>query len=312
MAPGCLLAGRRILSMSFVLYLLVWAIWWSVLETTAVLTYNRQALFYSRLSSADCCGRIPIEYHFFNSQASSIFPVISCYSMGCCLHRKKRARKRGKRSGLLIRLKRCGASLPRIIRAWPGSYWLPKHNRDSESQSTGLVPVFSDSLTPFRRLSRQHGVKRGVDIRNLRTLEYVKPPAVLTDTGPRLVKLSLVNASVHYNNIYEALVASNDKKFTIQSLVINNFKHLLISEHAYLVIMNMIEMHKASFVLCSPGEPTLQTKLQPVPTSKISMSCFHGHQWIQNSLLVINAGGIVMFHLLSQHLQLLGQLLYQW
>lgn len=28
--------------------------------------------------------------------------------------------------------------------------------------------------------------------------------------------------------------------------------------------------------------------------------------------LVINAGGIVMFHLLSQHLQLLGQLLYQW
>lgn len=49
--------------------------------------------------------------------------------------------------------------------------------------------------------------------------------------------------------------------------------------------MNMIEMHKASFVLCSPGEPTLQTKPQPVPTSKISMSCFHGHQWIQNSLL---------------------------
>lgn len=90
---------------------------------------------------------------------------------------------------------------------------------------------------------------------------------------------------IHYNSIYEALVASNDKKFTIQSLVINNFKHLLISEHAYLVIMNMIEMHKASFVLCSPGEPTLQTKLQPVPTSKISMSCFHGHQWIQNSLL---------------------------
>lgn len=28
--------------------------------------------------------------------------------------------------------------------------------------------------------------------------------------------------------------------------------------------------------------------------------------------LVINARGIVMFHLLSQHLQLLGQLLYQW
>ncbi|CAM4532633.1 unnamed protein product [Leuciscus chuanchicus] len=162
MAPGCLLACRR-MSMPLVLYVLLWAICWSVIETTAALTYDRQALLYLRLSSADCCGRIPIEDYFFNSRASSIFPAISCHSTGCCLHRKKRARKRGKRSGLLVRLKRRGApSLHRL----------------------------SDSWTPFRQSLRQRRVNRGVDIRNLRTLEYVKPPAVLTDIGPQQLLFS--------------------------------------------------------------------------------------------------------------------------
>ncbi len=96
MALGCLLACRRLSPMSIVLDVLLWAIWLFVVETAAALTYDRQALLDLHLSSSDCCIRILIEDHFFNSLMSSTFPVVTCQSTGCCLHRKKCLRKRGK------------------------------------------------------------------------------------------------------------------------------------------------------------------------------------------------------------------------
>lgn len=75
-----------------------------MVETTAVLTYDRQELLYLHLPNTDGCRSIPVEDHIFNSWMSSTFPVVTCCSTSCYFHRKKCLRKQGKCSGLLAML----------------------------------------------------------------------------------------------------------------------------------------------------------------------------------------------------------------
>lgn len=157
MAPVYLSASRR-LAFVFVLFLLFCL---SVERVATLHIYDREYLLSIRNLVTDVrvwnsCGQKPLE-----SALLARLPANICCTADCSLHRRKRHRKRGKRGGVLARLKNPPESLSDVTsrQQWMTSVSV-YHQADGIlrpplQQSTLLFTMFSRSIQNQRSIVEQ-------------------------------------------------------------------------------------------------------------------------------------------------------------
>ncbi|KAL6461579.1 hypothetical protein MHYP_G00297230 [Metynnis hypsauchen] len=185
MAPVCV-AGR--------LFLLVWLVLLSfgTSHIKSLLVYDRQFLLDLRHSVSDLA--------VFNHDGQNTLPPLlsgiptHLYRAWASTSQRKRRRRRGKRSGRLVKLKVCLARSSSISRTGHGlSPPFVVSRRFLEPIDTCLVRVvgLDEGVRPRRPCSPRPR-QRGVDPRNLRTL--LRAPRSAEPQAPAPARIGLVNA----------------------------------------------------------------------------------------------------------------------
>ncbi len=180
MAPVCFTASRLSPVVLSVVCLLVILPCLLLQQVTAVLIYDRQTLLDFHDSMANFCVCSSGERRFFNPPPKSLLRMDVCCLPDCIFHKKKLYKKRGKRGGVSVGLRRSSGNILKTRSSWSTessssiilNVW-PHHRCILHPRQSWLLPVFPNSQSPpaSRGSRRPRTSGRGVNVCNLRILD---------------------------------------------------------------------------------------------------------------------------------------------
>lgn len=153
MAPLCLSAGSRPVFTFHVLFIVALLLCLFAQGITSLLVYDREFLLNIHHSTTDLCSW---NSGGQNAPVLTLLPADICCIPDCSLHKRKRKRRRGKRGGVLVRLRRL--------------------HRAFAVRNVCLVPVFpelSEQTLKSKSERFYSRSRRGVSFVNHRSLGYV-------------------------------------------------------------------------------------------------------------------------------------------
>lgn len=179
-------------------------------KVTAVLIYDRQTLLDFHDTMVNFCVCNSGERRFFNPPPKSLLRMDVCCLLDCVFNKKKRYKKRGKRGGVAVCLRRGSGNILKTGSLWStessNSIILnvrPHYRCILQPRQSWLLPVFPNSLSPpaIWGSRRPCTSGRGVNICNLRivdslTLSKTKSFDQTTRNQPSdsvTVKMALIN-----------------------------------------------------------------------------------------------------------------------